>query len=51
MAHAIVEYTGAKPVFVDVEKNTGNIDINQIQDKVSNRTKSNWASPLCRITG
>jgi len=38
-AHA-VEYTGAKPVFVDVEKNTGNIDINQIQDKVSNRTKA-----------
>ena len=35
-----VEYTGAKPVFVDVEKNTGNIDINQIQDKVSNRTKA-----------
>ncbi len=38
-AHA-VEYTGAKPVFIDVEKNTGNIDINQIQDKISNRTKA-----------
>ena len=38
-AHA-VEYTGAKPIFIDVEKNSGNIDISQIQDKISNRTKA-----------
>ena len=38
-AHA-VEYTGAKPVFIDVEKKSGNIDINQIQDKISDRTKA-----------
>ena len=38
-AHA-VEYTGAKPIFVDVEKKTGNIDITQIQDRITNRTKA-----------
>ncbi|MGK5091728.1 DegT/DnrJ/EryC1/StrS family aminotransferase [Deltaproteobacteria bacterium TL4] len=38
-AHA-VEYCGAKPVFVDAEKNTGNIDIDQIESNLTERTKA-----------
>jgi perosamine synthetase len=36
-AHS-VELTGAKPVFVDAEAATGNIDIDQIESKITNRT-------------
>ena len=32
-AHA-VEICGAKPIFVDCELNTGNMDINQIEKKI-----------------
>jgi len=32
-------YLGAKPVFVDVESNTGNIDISSIEKAISKRTK------------
>lgn len=38
-AHA-VELTGAKPVFVDAEKETGNIDISQIEAHITERTKA-----------
>lgn len=38
-AHA-VEYCGAKPVFVDAEIQTGNIDIEQIEDAITDRTKA-----------
>ncbi|MFQ5648575.1 MAG: DegT/DnrJ/EryC1/StrS family aminotransferase [bacterium] len=38
-AHA-VEFTGARPVFVDAEKNTGNIDIEQIEENISDRTRA-----------
>ncbi len=38
-AHA-VELVGAKPVFVDCELKTGNIDINQIEKKISHKTKA-----------
>ncbi|MEC9292922.1 MAG: DegT/DnrJ/EryC1/StrS family aminotransferase [Chloroflexota bacterium] len=38
-AHA-VEYVGAKPVFVDAELRTGNIDINQIEQAITPRTKA-----------
>jgi len=38
-AHA-VELVGAKPVFVDAERDTGNIDIDQIEAHVSKRTKA-----------
>ena len=38
-AHA-VELTGAKPVFVDAEMNTGNIDINAIESSINSRTKA-----------
>ncbi len=38
-AHA-VELTGAKPVFVDAEKNTGNIDIDAIESAINSRTKA-----------
>jgi len=38
-AHA-VEITGAKPVFVDCERSTGNIDASAIEDAVSSRTKA-----------
>jgi UDP-4-amino-4,6-dideoxy-L-N-acetyl-beta-L-altrosamine transaminase len=32
-------YLGAKPVFVDVEKHTGNIDSSKIKDMITNKTK------------
>jgi len=38
-AHA-VELTGAKTVFVDAEARTGNIDIEQIEDKISSKTRA-----------
>ena len=38
-AHA-VEFTGAKPVFVDAEMKTGNIDIDQIEGKITENTKA-----------
>jgi len=36
----VVELVGAKPVFVDAERETGNIDIEQIEKAVSPRTKA-----------
>lgn len=38
-AHA-VELTGAKPIFVDAERETGNIDIGQIEAHITERTKA-----------
>ena len=38
-AHAI-EFMGAKPIFIDAEKNTGNIDIEQIEPAITKRTKA-----------
>lgn len=38
-AHS-VEYTGAKPVFVDVDGTTGNIDIDQIEQAITPRTRA-----------
>jgi len=38
-AHA-VELCGAKPVFVDSERETGNIDIDQIEPVITKRTKA-----------
>lgn len=38
-AHA-VEIVGAKPVFVDCELKTGNINIDKIEEKISKRTKA-----------
>jgi perosamine synthetase len=38
-AHA-VELTGAKPVFVDCEENTGNISIEKIERKITKKTKA-----------
>tara|TARA_B100000902_G_C27309089_1_gene917279 strand:- start:89 stop:1240 length:1152 start_codon:yes stop_codon:yes gene_type:complete len=38
-AHA-VELTGATPIFVDVEKHTGNIDIHSIELAINSRTKA-----------
>lgn len=35
-----IEYVGAKPVFVDVERDTGNIDASLISNKVTKRTKA-----------
>lgn len=36
----VVEFCGAKPVFVDAERDTGNIDIGQIDEKINERTKA-----------
>ena len=33
-------YTGAKPVFVDIEPDTYNIDISRIQEKITKKTKA-----------
>ena len=38
-AHA-VELCGARPVFIDSEKETGNIDIDQIEKQISSHTKA-----------
>lgn len=38
-AHS-VEYTGAKPVFVDADADTGNIDVAQIEAAITPRTKA-----------
>lgn len=38
-AHA-VELCGAKPIFVDAERNTGNIDIDQLESKITSKTKA-----------
>jgi len=38
-AHAI-ELTGAKPIFVDSEIKTGNIDINRIEKSINKKTKA-----------
>ncbi|MEZ0536164.1 DegT/DnrJ/EryC1/StrS family aminotransferase [Caldicellulosiruptoraceae bacterium PP1] len=38
-AEAIVQ-VGAKPVFVDVDKDTYNIDVNQIESKITKNTKA-----------
>ena len=38
-AHA-VEIVGAKPVFVDCELKSGNIDINKIEKKITKKTKA-----------
>ena len=37
-AHAIL-YRGAKPIFVDIEPDSGNIDANKIVEKIGPRTK------------
>lgn len=51
-AHA-VEHCGAKPVFVDVEKLTGNIDVNIIEKKITKKTKGviivHMAGHPCKI--
>ena len=38
-AHA-VEFTGAKPVFIDAEPHTGNIDIEKIESAITTNTKA-----------
>lgn len=35
-----IEYVGARPVFVDVESRTGNIDVNNIESAITPRTKA-----------
>lgn len=38
-ANAVI-YTEAKPIFIDSETNTWNIDVNKIEEKITNRTKA-----------
>ncbi|HPP88579.1 MAG TPA: DegT/DnrJ/EryC1/StrS family aminotransferase [bacterium] len=33
-------HTGAKPIFVDIDEETGNINIDLIEEKITNRTKA-----------
>lgn len=37
---AAIEYTGARPVFVDIEPRSYTIDVNQIENKITKRTKA-----------
>jgi len=37
---AAIVYTGARPVFVDIEPNSFTIDVDQINDRISPRTKA-----------
>ena len=37
---SVVKMLGAKPVFVDIEKQTCNIDINKIKEKINKKTKA-----------
>jgi dTDP-4-amino-4,6-dideoxygalactose transaminase len=37
---AAIRYTGAKPVFVDIDPRTYNMDVSQIEDRISPRTKA-----------
>lgn len=36
----VVEYVGAKPVFCDIERETYNIDVSKIEERISDRTKA-----------
>lgn len=36
----VVELVGAKPVFVDIDIQTFNIDVNQIEEKITSKTKA-----------
>lgn len=36
----VVELVGAKPVFVDIDINTFNIDVNQVENAITSRTKA-----------
>lgn len=51
-AHVIM-HCGAKPVFVDVEEETGNIDISKIEKKITKKTKAiipvHYAGHSCRM--
>ena len=35
-----IELSGAKPIFVDIKKDTWNIDENKIEEKITNKTKA-----------
>ena len=35
-----IAFTGAKPIFVDVDKETGNIDVNMIESSITENTKA-----------
>lgn len=37
---AAISYVGAKPVLVDIESETYNIDVNKIEEKISKKTKA-----------
>lgn len=34
-----IEYTGAKPVFIDIDLSTFNVDVNKLEEKITSRTK------------
>lgn len=43
----VVEHTGAKPVFVDVESSTLNIDPELIEEKITDKTKAIMVVHMC----
>ena len=36
----VIAFLGAKPIFVDIDETTYNIDVNQIEDKITEKTKA-----------
>lgn len=36
----VIEHLGARPVFVDVEPRTGNLDVSQVESRLSERTRA-----------
>lgn len=38
-AHSVL-YVGAKPVFVDIDPKTHNMDVNQVEEKITDKTKA-----------
>jgi len=36
----VISHTGAKPVFVDIEEDTFNIDVTKIEEKITDKTKA-----------
>ena len=36
----VIKYVGAKPVFIDIEPETFNLDIDQLEDKITKKTKA-----------
>ena len=46
-----ISYTGARPVFVDVDPVTYTMDVGQVEKRITSRTKACPARPPVRTAG